>query len=318
MTKQILVTGGAGFIGSALIRRLQTVGDNVITTIDNLSTGIMENIPDGVDLIIGDCQEPKCIRKAEGKRFDTIYHIAGQSSGEISFDEPVYDLRTNCESTLLLLQLARDVGCRKFIYASTMSVYGDLDGGDYAEESLRPQPKSFYGVGKVASESYMEIYRQFGINSVGLRLFNVFGPGQNLANLRQGMVSIYLAMAFSERRIEIKGAKERFRDFVYIDDVVDAFTAAERYAELSSGLFNIGTGRKTTVQGLISEIRRLVPFDFSVEYSGQTPGDQYGIVAVIDQARDQLGWQPKTTLHEGLITMIDWINRQKFGVESRG
>ena len=156
----------------------------------------------------------------------------------------------------------------------------------------------------------MQIYRQFGINSVGLRLFSVFGPGQNLANLKQGMVSIYIVMAFSNKHVKIKGSKDRFRDFVYIDDVVNAFVASESYAEHSSGLFNIGTGQKTTVEALISNIRELVPFDFTIEYSSGTLGDQHGVVAEIDEAKKQLGWQPSIELRGGLEEMIHWVHGQ--------
>ena len=165
----------------------------------------MENIPEGVTFIQGDCQDEQTIQSLEKYEFEAIFHIAGQSSGEISFDDPVYDLQTNAQSTLLLLKLALKVGCKKFVYASTMSVYGDKPDAP-VEEDTTLNPKSFYGVGKVASEHYLRIYAQYGVNSVALRLFNVYGPGQNMENLRQGMVSIFLAQAFENKHIHVKGS----------------------------------------------------------------------------------------------------------------
>jgi len=180
--KNYLVTGAAGFIGSAVARALVDAGNNVVT-VDNLSTGNKDNIPDYVTFFEGDCQDKKIIDKLLVYKFDAIFHIAGQSSGEISFDNPVYDLQTNTQSTLLLLQFALKMGCKNFIYASTMSVYGEQPDGQVAESAIL-MPKSFYGIGKLASENYLRIYGQYGIKTTALRLFNVYGPGQNMGNLR--------------------------------------------------------------------------------------------------------------------------------------
>ena len=163
----ILITGAAGFIGSALARRLISDGHKVVT-IDNLSTGFKSAIPEGVEFYEGNCQDEVLIRKLEKYSFSAIFHIAGQSSGEISFDDPVYDLQTNAQSTLLLLKLALKIGCQQFIYASTMSVYGDKPDMPVLE-NLELNPKSFYGVGKLASEHYLRIYQEFGIISTAMR-----------------------------------------------------------------------------------------------------------------------------------------------------
>ena len=226
-----LVTGAAGFIGSALSKRLIELGHKVVT-VDNLSTGFVENIPNEVIFVKGDCHDKSLIKSLDKYSFDAIFHIAGQSSGEISFDDPVYDLQTNAESTLLLLKLALKVKCKKFIYASTMSVYGD-QGETLVKEDSSLNPKSFYGVGKLASEKYLSIFQNFGINCTALRLFNVYGPGQNMYNLRQGMVSIFLAQAFNHNEINVKGSKDRFRDFIFIDDVVNAFISSYNKEKIS-------------------------------------------------------------------------------------
>ena len=201
--KNFLITGAAGFIGSALARKL--VKNNNVTTIDNLSTGFESNIPKGVNFINGDCSDIETINKLNNQKFDCIFHIAGQSSGEISFENPAYDLKTNTLSTLLLLNYAKKNKCKKFIYASTMSVYGDQK-EEKANESMYCNPKSFYAVGKLASENYCKIYSSKNLNITCLRLFNVYGPGQNMKNLKQGMVSIYLEQIFNKKELIVKGS----------------------------------------------------------------------------------------------------------------
>jgi len=303
--KTYLVTGAAGFIGSALANVLIKEGNRVIT-IDNLSTGFKEAIPEGVEFFEGNCQDEKLVQKLDQYSFDAIFHIAGQSSGEISFDDPVYDLQTNAQSTLLLLKLAVKTGCKKFIYASTMSVYGNKPDVPVKEDTIL-QTNSFYGVGKIASENYMRIYQQYGINCTSLRLFNVYGPGQNMENLRQGMVSIFLAQAIQNKHIHVKGPPDRYRYFVYIDDVVNAFKSVLVKKENNYVVMNISTGIRTTVQDLIDTIVLNLPYDVSVEFTGSTPGDQHGITGDISYANEILKWKPGFLLKDGIKIMVDWV-----------
>ena len=299
-----LVTGGAGFIGAAVARRLLDAGHEVVV-VDNLSTGYAENVPAGAVFVEGAVQDAALYGRLPRREFAAIYHIAGQSSGEISFDDPVYDLQTNTQSTLLLLKLALDSGCRRILYASTMSVYGEQPDAPVAEDATAA-PKSFYGVGKLASEHYLRIYRQYGIEGACLRLFNVYGPGQNMANLRQGMVSIYLAHALQNRHIHVKGSAERYRDFVYIDDVVDAFLTLETAALGAAPVYNICTGARTTVGELISKLRAALPFDVGVHYEGSTPGDMFGITGDGARIAREIGWRTRVGLDEGLARMVAW------------
>ena len=300
-----LVTGAAGFIGAAVAQNLINQGDKVVT-VDNLTTGFREAIPDGVQFIKGDCQDPKTIASLQPFKFDAILHIAGQSSGEISYDDPLYDLQTNTQSTLLLIKLALETDCRKFIYASTMSVYGDHPDVPITEEAST-FPKSLYGVGKIASEHYMRIYQQYGIEATSLRLFNVYGPGQNMKNLRQGMVSIYLEQALKNKHIIVKGSPDRYRDFVYIDDVVNAFLAALAKPQISYNVYNVATGVRTTVEELIAVVQKKLPFDVSVEYSVSTPGDQFGIYGNCSKSKKELNWYSEVKLDIGIEKMVDWV-----------
>ncbi len=304
LKQKYLVTGVAGFIGSAVAKRFIAEGHEVLG-LDNLRTGSLESIPPGVVFIQGDCQNQKLVESFVDKDLDGIFHIAGQSSGEISFDDPVDDLQTNTQSTLLLLDLARKISCPQFVYASTMSVYGVQPDAPVHEDATT-HPESFYGVGKLASEEYMRIYSKFGIATTALRLFNVYGPGQNLLNLRQGMISIYLAQALRKGQILVKGAPGRFRDFVYIDDVVEAFSQARFRKEKAWLICNICTGERTTVEQVLSGLRSAMNADISVKFEGSTPGDVFGIVGANDRARKILGWTPQTDLHSGLERMVQW------------
>lgn len=302
--KLVLVTGAAGFIGSAISNKLVSRGYSVVS-VDNLSTGKHSNIPDGVKFYRGDCQDPQIYKALPDEKYDAIFHIAGQSSGEISFDDPSYDLRTNAESTLHLLKFAYKNNCTRFIYAGTMSVYGNKP-DEPVKEDTNLEPQSFYGVGKVASEHYMRLFDAYGIKSTSLRLFNVYGPGQNMGNLRQGMVSIFMAQMLENHHIHVKGNKDRYRDFVYIDDVVNAFMSCMNNVNSYGKNINIGSGKRTTVDELIDKMTALYDKRVTVEYSGSTSGDIQGIYADISLADQTLNFRPKTELDEGLKKMLEW------------
>lgn len=302
-----LVTGAAGFIGAAIATRLIKEG-NTCSTIDNLFTGTKEHVPEGCRFIEGDVSDPKIINSLKDEKFDAIIHMAGQSSGEVSFDDPVYDLHTNTQSTILLLKLANEIGCKKFIYASSMSTYGDHNPPECGETTYT-EPKSFYAVGKLASENYMRIYSQFGIACTALRFFNVYGIGQNLQNLRQGMASIFLAMAITDHHIVVKGSKDRFRDFVYIDDVVDAVIKALNRTE-GYDFFNVCTGIPTTVEKVVTTIKNNLSYAVDVEFAENTPGDQFGIYGNNEKLKKALGWKPTIDFETGMKKMVDWAVKE--------
>ena len=185
-----------------------------------------------------------------------------------------------------------------------MSTYGDHK-PPKCIESTEKVPKSFYAVGKLASENYMRIYSDMGIACTALRFFNVYGIGQNLDNLRQGMASIFLAMAIKDHRILVKGSKDRFRDFVYVDDVVNAIVKSLN-RDKGFEAFNVCTGVPTTVEEVITTIVNKLPYTVGVTYSGGTPGDQFGIYGDFSKIKDLLGWSPVYTFEDGMGKMIDW------------
>lgn len=302
--KTYLVTGAAGFVGAAVAAELIKNGNKVVT-IDNLSTGSESNIPEGCVFIKGNDYDPEVIKQLDGYKFDAIIHIAGQSSGEISFDNPVYDLQTNTQSTLLLLDFAKKTGCKKFIYASSMSTYGEVE-DPYVTEKTELIPKSFYAVGKIASEHYMRIYTTFGIDCVALRFFNIYGIGQNMENLRQGMASIFMAMAINDKHITVKGSKDRFRDFVYISDVVRAVLLSVESERKGYSCYNVCTSVKTTVEEVIEQICSNLDYPVDVEYIEGTPGDQHGIYGDYTKIKNELGWEPTIDFSSGIKQMVEW------------
>ena len=273
---------------------------------DDFSRGKETNVPRGIQLIHGDLSKNEILKRLPSGCLK-ILHLAGQSSGEVSFDDPVADLEKNTVSTLNLLQYAKENNTERFVYASSMSVYGAVP-DQPIPETHSCRPLSCYGVGKRASELYLEIFG-LQIPWVSLRMFNVYGPGQDLQNLRQGMVSIYLAQAVQQGKIVVKGNLERFRDFIFIDDVVQCwFRAAVEPAALGQ-IINLGTGVRTKVLDLLGEIQNLVP-GTSVEVHENTPGDQQGIYAECQKMKTLLKHRTCISLRQGLPKFLEWIQQQ--------
>jgi UDP-glucose 4-epimerase len=307
----ILVTGGAGFIGSKIAHRLLADGHRV-WVVDNLSTGSTKNVPDGAELVELDVSRPKLAETLPHERFECIVHLAAQSSGQISHESPQLDVMTNLFGTMQLLEWARVSGVRRFLYASSMAVYGLTEESPIREDA-RFVPHSFYGINKLASEHYLNHYQGLGLSTTAFRMFNVYGPGQNLANMKQGMVSIYLAYLLAGERLLVKGSGERFRDFIYIDDVVDAWVKAMGTPAADGRVYNLASGRRTVVSELIAELLGAFGIDpaaYHVEYTDPTPGDQFGIYADISRIRSELGWEPRVDLATGLKRMVTWARAE--------
>jgi len=299
--KKVLITGVAGFIGSQIAHRFLSEGYQVIG-VDDLSTGKLSNVPTGVDFIRGDLAESNFTAELPAG-CELILHLAGQSSGEISFDDPIVDLEKNTVSTLNLIRYGIENHVDRIVYASSMSVYGAVKDMPI-NETQECQPLSCYGVGKLAAEGYLRVY-QSKLPFVSLRMFNVYGPGQDLTNLRQGMVSIYLAQALTSGLIHVKGSLERFRDFVYVDDVVDAWFSAAHSSDVLGMTINVGSGTRVSVGELLAKICEKI-HGTSFYSEGVTPGDQNGIYADTSRMRRYLAPSRVTTLDDGLVKFIDW------------
>ena len=311
MKKKALVTGGAGFIGSHLTRKLLKNGWDVLV-VDNLITGFKSNVSEDAEFLEADVSNEKILKELPENGVDVVFHLAAQTSGEISFDNPAYDLKTNCLSTILLLSWCAEKNIDRFIYASSMSIYGDVETLPVKENAF-PKPKSFYGIGKMASENYLRLYKSYGINSTALRYFNVYGPGQNMENLRQGMVSIYMTYINNNKTVIVKGSKDRFRDLIYIDDIISATLSVIDKPVTFGEIYNVATGKKTHVYDLLNNILEAFTYDpdtYPIDYVEDTPGDQFGIYADISKIEKHIGWKPKIENKEGIKKMANWVKNK--------
>lgn len=310
--KRYIVTGGAGFIGAHLANRLIRKGHSV-TVFDNLSTSRIENINSGADFIQGDISRPEDIEKLPIEGVEGVFHLAAQSSGEKSFEDPYTDSQSNVGGTLLLLAWCLKHKVRRFIFTSTMGVYGMSC--DYPlPETTECVPKSFYGIGKLAAENYVNLYGILGLDITILRPFNVYGPGQNMENMQQGMASIYMAYLLKDEPIIVKGNLDRFRDQTYIDDIIDAAILCLENPAAINQTYNIATGKKTTIRMLIDDMLRVSgkPGDYPVTVSGGTDGDIFGCFADVSRSERELGWTSKYDLKTGLSKMYRYYkNEQK-------
>ena len=302
MGKTVVVTGVAGFIGSRVAARMATEGFTVVG-VDDLSSGKQSNVPSSIDFIQGNLADTQTISMLP-KSAEFVLHLAGQSSGEMSFDDPVADLEKNTISTLNLIKYGIGANISKLVYASSMSVYGNVPDAPIGEDE-HVAPLSCYGVGKLAAENYLNVFDK-QLSSVSLRMFNVYGPGQDMTNLRQGMVSIYLAQALTNKHIVVKGSLERFRDFIYIDDVVEAWFRAATFAGVGGNTINIGTGVRTTVAQVLEAVRAQVA-GTTVEVTDPTPGDQNGIFADTTRMRALLGMSDFVQLADGVKRFSDFV-----------
>ena len=276
----ILITGVSGFIGKKLSKSLLDEGHK-IWGIDNFYNSTKADVPEGVDFLESDVAQDEWRLWLSGIKINKIIHLAAQSSGEVSFSEPIYDLDTNIKGTMQVCLYSRDNDVSQIIFASSMSVYGESQG--LVNESTLAIPLSLYAVGKKASEDYLRIFsKQFGFSVKSLRLFNIYGDGQNLYNMSQGMVSIFLAQLLdSSKAVVVKGGIERYRDFSYISDIVSVFLSIvdESLTISEFDILNVGSGEKTTVLKLINSLKSTFNIEKPIKVVESTIGDQMGIIA---------------------------------------
>ena len=304
----VLITGVAGFIGSNIAKRFIDEGYKVIG-IDNLHNGKIKNIPKEVDFINIDLVDTKSINLIP-PRCDYILHLAGQSSGELSYKNPIDDLNKNTISTLNLINYGIKNNVKRFLFASSMSVYGDFDCSvKGVKEKDILLPKSCYGIGKLSSENYLKVFKE-KLPFVSLRMFNVYGPGQDMNNMQQGMVSIFLSQAINNEEISVKGSLSRFRDFIFIDDVVESWFRATFYDKALNEAINIGTGKKTTVNSIIEAIKKITKVK-NIKIEGGTPCDQLGIYSDNTKLKEILDLNPQVELKNGLKIFYNWAKELK-------
>ncbi len=307
---RVLVTGGAGFIGSHLCRRLLADGHD-IAVVDNESTGRRENVPTDARFFSGDVTQLGELEPVFARGLDAVCHIAGQVSIMRSFSDPVTDLRTNVEGTVRILQLCLKYKVPRLLYASSMTIYGDCRIVPTPEtEPCRPD--SYYGITKHAAERYVHSTAErpdlgFEFSVTSLRMFSVFGPGQALDNPYQGVLGIFLGNMLRGEPITIFGDGEQTRDFVYVGDVVDGWALALANPASRGGVFNLGSGSALSINELAERAVAAFghpPGGHKIVHAPARPGEQRRVQADIGHARAVLGWTPQTAFETGLAETV--------------
>ena len=307
---QVLVTGGAGFIGSHLCDALLERGHRV-RAFDNLTTGKRENVSGGVELAEGDIRSREAVRDAMAG-VDAVCHLAAQASVSQSFADPAADLEVNVGGTLNVLEEAIAADVPRFLYASSMVVYGDPPVVP-TPETAPCVPLSHYGVTKYAGERYVQIAETrpgVDLAVTSFRMFNVYGERQRLDNPYQGVLAIFAGNVLRREPITIHWDGEQTRDLVHVSDAVDAWVSALDTPDATRGsVFNVGSGRGTSVNGLAEAVLEALGESadaWEIRRTGAQPGDVRHSTADVSALELAVGWTPRVPLADGLERTLAW------------
>lgn len=314
LTGIVLVTGGAGFIGSHIASALATAGARV-RVIDDLSTGYRENLDEiggEIDFIQGSLADERVLRRAL-EDVELIFHEAAIPSVPRSVEDPRQTHVASVDSTFSLLLAAKEKGVRRLVYAASSSAYGDKPTLPKVEDML-PEPLSPYAVAKLVGEYYAQVFtRVYGLETLSLRYFNVFGPRQDPSSQYSGVISRFIGDLLSNRRPVIYGDGEQSRDFTYIGNVVDANLKAAETTKGIGQIINVANGERITLNALFDELKYLTGRqDVVVDYQAPRAGDVKHSLADISRAREFLGFEPRVDLRTGLQLTMDWWKKSRF------
>ncbi len=303
-SEKIVVTGGAGFIGSNLVERLAE--DYEVIVLDNLSTGFIKNIIPGVKFIQGSITDLNLLKNLfQGVSY--VFHQAALPSVQRSIDDPIATNSNNINGTLNILVAARDCGVSKVIFASSSSVYGDTPTLPKRED-MKPNPKSPYAVSKLVGEYYCRVFSDvYGLSTICLRYFNVFGPRQNPDSEYAAVIPRFTTRILHGKPPIIYGDGMHTRDFTYVKDVVKAnILAMESNTE---GIFNIACGRRVSLNDLAHALMELIGTEMDPIYESPRPGDIKDSLADISSAGEAIGYKPDFDLISGLKETVEWFQK---------
>jgi nucleoside-diphosphate-sugar epimerase len=312
----VLVTGGAGFIGSHIAQALAASGARV-RVIDDLSTGHRENLEEiggEIDFHQASLADEQALRRAL-EDVELVFHEAAIPSVPRSVKNPVETHVACVDATFSLLNAARSNNVRRIVYAASSSAYGDQPTLPKDEE-MRPDPLSPYAVAKLVGEYYCQVFtRAYNLETVCLRYFNVFGPRQDPSSEYSGVISRFISALLSNERPVIYGDGEQSRDFTYIADVVAANMRAAESSAAVGRVINFARGERTTLNQLLEILKNITERkDSQAEYREPRAGDVRHSLADITRAREMLGYEPQTSLEEGLRLTIDWWKQSRFAL----
>ena len=305
--EKFLVTGGAGFIGSNICKKLVSQGC-FVRVLDNLLTGKKKNLADVMDkieFIEADMGESEVAQSAM-KDIDVVLHQGALPSVPLSVDNPANTHRHCVDATFALLLAARDAGVKRFVYAASSSAYGDTPTLPKVE-TMPPSPLSPYAVAKLVGEYYCSVFSQvFGLETISLRYFNVFGPQQDPTSQYAAAIPAFVTAILKDKPPTIYGDGEQSRDFTYIDNVVEANLLAARAKKTKGEVINIACGQAVTVNEIIDMINNLLGKSVKPTYTPPRPGDVKHSIADITAAQNLIDFKPTVSFREGLQLAIDW------------
>jgi nucleoside-diphosphate-sugar epimerase len=302
-----LVTGGAGFIGSHLVEALVAGGCRV-TVLDDLSSGHASNlepVAGRITFMRGSICDRELVEKAAAG-CEVVFHLAAVVSVPKTVDDPLGSAAVNEAGSLNVLEAARGARARRLVFASSSAVYGD-DPTLPKREDLPPKPLTPYAVQKLVVEYYLRVYQSlYGLETVGLRFFNVFGPRQDPSSPYSGVISIFMNKALTSEAPVIYGDGRQSRDFVFVEDVVQALVSAAKSSSAPGKVFNVGSGKSLTISGLWKLIAAWSGSEDKPVHQPPRPGDIPHSLSAIDSAAADLGFVPRVSLERGLGLTLDW------------
>jgi nucleoside-diphosphate-sugar epimerase len=309
MIRRYLVTGGAGFIGCNIVRRLISEKCEV-RVLDDFSTGDRENLPDtGFELVEGDLTNYQEVRRAVSG-MDYVLHQGALTSALHSMSDPTAYANTNILGTLNVLKAAQEAGVKRVVYASSASIYGDSCELPL-KESVIPSPKSPYATTKLAGEYLCQVFHKIhGLETVALRYFNIFGPYQDPHSPYSSVIPKFITAGLSDRQVIVYGNGLQSRDFTFVDDVVEAnLAAASAQEECVGRAFNVACGQRYTLLDLLEILESVLGVAIKREHRDPNPGDVEHSLADIGAAHACLDYEPTTGFREGLERTVSWLRK---------
>lgn len=305
---EILITGGAGFIGSHILAQLQGRRDMDVVVFDNLSSGSKEHVPAGMELVEGDvCDEAAVDALFADHHFDAVIHLAAQTMVPTSVEQPVLDCRINLEGVLHVLEACRIHGTRHILFSSSAAVYGD-NLHIPLKETERLVPTSPYGITKMTTEHYLRVYHElYGMDATVFRFANVYGERQGEKG-EGGVVSIFCKLLSQHQGITVFGDGNQTRDFVYAGDIAQAIIQALPLKGYHT--MNVSTGQETSINDLIRSFEKAVGYTVPVQYTAPRTGDILRSVLSNEALKRDLGFVPEMDLEEGIRRTYDWYRSQ--------
>ena len=301
---RFLITGAAGFLGSALANRLAAEGNDVVG-LDDLSTGDPKKLSEQVKFVLGDVNDrPKLWTLLQ--EVDCVYHMAARVSVSESVLYPREYNQVNVGGTVTLMEAMRDMGVHRVVFASSGTVYGNQPVQPVNEKAV-PNPRSPYAVSKLAAEYYIKtIGALWGIEAVCLRIFNAYGPGQHVPPVHTPVIPGFLNQARQNGTLVVYGDGNQTRDFVFLDDVIDAMVAAATAPDVNQSILNIGSGAETSISELVHEVLEVTGGNPEVVTNPRSEGGLSRLCADISLAHEKLGYEPMTPLADGLKRTLEY------------